>query len=153
MSINRQNLTVIIVSFKSEHVIYDCIDSIDKDLKIIVIENSNDQIFVEKLETKYENVKCILSHKNLGMGAGNNLGIKNVISDYALILNPDVVLKKNTIEEIIFASKNFISPAIGFIMISNYFFIHGTFMSKYFEISTADDIPSSWKPYPNQAPT
>jgi len=106
MSINRQNLTVIIVSFKSEHVIYDCIDSIDKDLKIIVIENSNDKIFVEKLETKYENVKCILSHKNLGMGAGNNLGIKNVISDYALILNPDVVLKKNTIEEIIFASKN-----------------------------------------------
>ena len=112
MSINRQNLTVIIVSFKSEHVIYDCIDSIDKDLKIIVIENSNDQIFVEKLETKYENVKCILSHKNLGMGAGNNLGIKNVISDYALILNPDVVLKKNTIEEIILASKNLLDFAV-----------------------------------------
>ena len=106
MSINRQNLTVVIVSFKSDHVIHDCINSIDKDLRIIVIENSNDQIFAEKLQIKYKNVKCILSHKNLGMGAGNNLGIKNVTSDYALILNPDVVLKNKTIEEIIIASKN-----------------------------------------------
>ena len=39
------------------------------------------------------------------MGAGNNLGIKNVNNDFALILNPDVVLRSNTIDEIIFASK------------------------------------------------
>ena len=40
------------------------------------------------------------------MGAGNNLGIKNVNNDFALILNPDVVLDDNSINEIIEASKD-----------------------------------------------
>jgi N-acetylglucosaminyl-diphospho-decaprenol L-rhamnosyltransferase len=43
--------------------------------------------------------------ENLGMGAGNNLGIRYTDKDYALILNPDVILQKNTIDEIINASK------------------------------------------------
>ena len=59
----------------------------------------------EKIESKYKNVKCILSKENLGMGAGNNLGIKNVNKDFVLILNPDVTLEKNSIDEIIIASK------------------------------------------------
>ena len=85
MSISRQNLTVIIVTFKSEKVIHDCIQSIDSEIKILIIDNSNSKIFKENLEKKYENVSCILSEKNLGMGAGNNLGIKNVKTDFAFI--------------------------------------------------------------------
>ena len=61
--------------------------------------------FKKKIETKYKNVKCILSKENLGMGAGNNLGIKNVNKDFAFILNPDVALENNSIDEIIIASK------------------------------------------------
>ena len=39
------------------------------------------------------------------MGSGNNLGLKQVKTDFAIILNPDVVLKKDTIQEIIYGSK------------------------------------------------
>ena len=104
MSITRQNLSVIIVSFKSEHVIENCINSIDNEIEIIVIDNSNSYELKKKIEKKYKNVKCILSKKNLGMGAGNNLGIKNVNKDFALILNPDVTLEKNSINEVFIAS-------------------------------------------------
>ena len=55
----------------------------------------------KEIERKYNNVKCILSSSNVGMGAGNNLGIKNVSNDYVFILNPDVVLQNDTIDEII----------------------------------------------------
>ena len=96
MSITRQNLSVIIVSYKSDHVIENCINSIDSEIEIIVIDNSNNEQFKKKIETKYKNVKCILSKENLGMGAGNNLGIKNVNNDFALILNPDVSLEKDS---------------------------------------------------------
>ena len=101
MSITRQNFSVIIVSFKSDHVIEKCINSIDNQIEIIVVDNSNDIQFKNKIEKKYNNVKCILSSSNIGMGAGNNLGIKNVNNDYAFILNPDVILKNDTIDEII----------------------------------------------------
>ena len=73
MSISRQNLSVIIVSFKSDHIIHRCINSIDKEIEIIVIDNSNNQEFKKIIEKKYKNVTCILSTKNIGMGAGNNL--------------------------------------------------------------------------------
>ena len=106
MSITRQNLSVIIVSYKSDHVIENCINSIDSEIEIVVIDNSNDIQFKKKIETKYKNVKCILSKENLGMGGGNNLGIKNVDKDFALILNPDVALEKNSMNEIFIESKN-----------------------------------------------
>ena len=105
MSISRQNLSVIIVSFKSDKVIYDCINSIDSEVEIIVVDNSNNKEFKENIEKKYKNVRCILSPQNIGMGAGNNLGIKNTNKDYVLILNPDVTLEFNAFDEIIKASK------------------------------------------------
>ena len=46
------------------------------------------------------------------MGAGNNLGIKNVNKDFALILNPDVALENNCLDEIITASKQIENFAI-----------------------------------------
>ena len=94
MSISRQTLSVVIVTFKSEKVIHECIQSIPNEIKIIVIENSDDKKFKENIEKKYKNVECILSNENLGMGSGNNLGLKHVKTDYAFILNPDVILEK-----------------------------------------------------------
>jgi len=112
MSISRQNLSIIIVTYKSEMVIHDCIKSIEKDVKIIVVENSDNSQFKEELENKYENVSCVLTSKNLGMGAGNNIGIKKAKTDFVLILNPDVVLEESTINELIVASRKITNFAI-----------------------------------------
>ena len=105
MSISRQNLTIVIVTFKSEKVIHQCIQSIDSEIKIMVIENSNNIQFKEELENKYVNVSCLLTSKNLGMGAGNNIGIKKAKTDFVLILNPDVILETSTINELINAAQ------------------------------------------------
>ena len=112
MSISRQNLSIIIVTYKSEMVIHDCIKSIEKDMKIIVVENSDNSQFKEELENKYENVSCVLTSKNLGMGAGNNIGIKKAKTDFVLILNPDVILEESTINELIVASRKITNFAI-----------------------------------------
>ena len=45
MSISRQNLSVVIVTLKSEDVVHDCIKSINVDVPIIVVEHSNDHNF------------------------------------------------------------------------------------------------------------
>ena len=112
MSLSRQNLSIVIVTYKSEAVVHDCINSIGDDIEIVVIENSNDIKFKENLEKKYSNVSCVISLKNLGMGSGNNLGIKKVKNDFILILNPDVILQNSTIDELINASKKIFSYAI-----------------------------------------
>jgi len=106
MSISGQNLSVVIVTLKSEKIIHQCINSINQNIPIIVVEHSDNKNFKEELEQKYKNLKCILSKSNLGMGTGNNIGIKDANTEYVLILNPDVILEKNTIEELFLASKN-----------------------------------------------
>ena len=103
--ISKKNLTVIIVSFVSNDVIFNCIDSIDDDLNIVVIENSNNFDLKKKLEQTYKNVKCFLNSSNSGMGAGNNFGLSKIKTEYALILNPDVILENSTISELINFSK------------------------------------------------
>jgi len=105
MSISRQNLSIVIVTFKSEKVINKCINSIGQNVPIIVVENSNNQKFKHDLESKYQNLKCILSGSNLGMGAANNIGIKSATTDFVFILNPDVTLEPNTLDELFLASK------------------------------------------------
>ena len=112
MTLNIKNLTILIVSFKSEKVIHNCIQSINNKIDIIVIDNSNDINFKKLLEEKYHNVKCILSSQNIGMGSANNLGIKNIDKDYAFIINPDVIFKNNTINELIHSSKSLDNFAI-----------------------------------------
>ena len=105
MSLSIQNLTVIIVSFMSDHIIHDCIKSLPNDVKILIVENSNNKIFKESIEKKYKNIKCILSKQNLGMGVANNLGLRNIKTDYALILNPDAILENNSLTKLIKASE------------------------------------------------
>ena len=105
MSISRQNLTIVIVTLKSENIIDQCLESIDRSIPVIIVENSDNQKFKNKLESKYRNLKCILTKSNLGMGAGNNIGIKDAKTEFVLILNPDVILEKNTLDEFFVASK------------------------------------------------
>ena len=64
MSISGQNLSVEIVTLKSEKVINMCFDSIGQDVPIIVVENSSNQKFKHDLESRYQNLKCILSGSN-----------------------------------------------------------------------------------------
>ena len=66
----------------------------------------------DELEKSYKNVSCVLSSENLGMGSGNNIGIKKAETDFVLILNPDVILETSTISELIKASQKISSFAI-----------------------------------------
>ena len=100
------DLTVIITSFHSRDKIFSCIESIEKSIKIIVIENSNDEKLKEKIHSKYPNVECILSKENLGYGAGNNLGLSKVETSYALIVNPDVTLNNDTVNKFFLSISN-----------------------------------------------
>ena len=90
-----KNITVVIVTYHTpENIIVDCLNSIDKDIKVLIIENSDKFLFESSLLSKFNNVKISCSGKNLGYGAGNNLGLKQVKTDFALILNPDTICDK-----------------------------------------------------------
>ena len=104
MDLNINNITFIIVCFKSDKIIRNCLNSLPLNSKKIIIENSNNIDLKKDLEIEYDNIKVILN-KNTGMGASNNLGIKMSNTKYAFILNPDVTFQKNTFENLTNSSK------------------------------------------------
>ena len=100
MTLSLNNLTFVIVTFKSDHIIDDCIECLPKDSNIIIIENSNNLELKKKLEAKYSKINVIVQ-ENSGMGSANNKGIKLCKTDYAFIINPDVKFYENTMHELI----------------------------------------------------
>ena len=96
MKLNLDDITFIIVTYQSEHIIKNCLDSLPRDSKKIIIENSNNINLKIDLESKYDNIEVILS-QNMGMGAGNNIGLKLCKTSCAFVLNPDTKFRKDTI--------------------------------------------------------
>tara|TARA_B110000211_G_scaffold227721_1_gene282935 strand:+ start:504 stop:1340 length:837 start_codon:yes stop_codon:yes gene_type:complete len=100
-------LSVVIVTFKSESKIFTCLNSIPKNCSVFVVENSNNRNFKKNIENKYSNVRCILTGDNKGYSVANNIGLKEVKTKYALVLNPDTELKEDAISSFFnFAKKN-----------------------------------------------
>ena len=92
--------TAIIVSYTSAWVIKNCINSIEKKIPIIVVDNSNDYKLKSDLENSYKNLKVIINHQNKGFGNAANLAALQSDSKYLLFLGPDTKLEKKAISNL-----------------------------------------------------
>ena len=93
------NLSVVIVAFKSGHLLEKLVLSIPKDYEIIIIENSLD-IEIKKKFEKYENVQVVIPKENLGYGKSFNLGLEVSKNNFTCFLSPDVNVPRDCFENI-----------------------------------------------------
>ena len=100
MNLNFNDITFIIVTYKSELHIDECLSTLPKESKKIIIENSGNINLKEKLKAKYDNIEVIISN-NIGMGAGNNIGLKACKTSFAYVLNPDTKFHKDSFDNLV----------------------------------------------------
>ena len=99
--------TILILSFHSRYLIGELVKSIDKNIPIVIVENSQDQDLKNTLEKEHQNVRVIIPNENLGFAKGANLGIRETKTEY-IFLNPaDVYLPKKCVDELIECIKGF----------------------------------------------
>jgi len=91
-----QEIEILTITYKSDHIIEKCLSNIDENFKITVVENSDNKILKKKIE-KRKNTKCVLTNSNLGFGSAFNIGAKQINSKYIFHLNPDVVINSDII--------------------------------------------------------
>ncbi len=99
------NVSIIIVYFKAKKEFFGCLKSIYKseqslNFEIIVVDCEEESIIGKELLKKFPKVIYIKSRKNLGYGAGNNLGAKHAKGEYLFFLNPDTKILDNTLDEL-----------------------------------------------------
>ncbi len=95
-----KDITIVIVTFLSDDIIYDFIKDIPKSIKVIIIENANNPKLKKNLEGKYKNVKVFLK-KNDGVSASLNFGVKKVNTKYFIQLSPDVIVNYKDIKKFV----------------------------------------------------
>ncbi|NTA39808.1 glycosyltransferase [Agrobacterium salinitolerans] len=84
------DVTVISVCYHSDEVVGAMVDSIPSECQIILVDNGNTNTFAS---VKRENrVKILRLEKNLGFGAGCNVGARSSTTKFLLFLNPDARL-------------------------------------------------------------
>ena len=127
-------ISIIIVNYNSSKDLIGVVGQIENAVKlpksfgkkIFVLENGSTnpgEWEALQLLKKYSDIDLSISEKNLGFTGGNNLLIekaKTVNSDYFLLLNPDTVVDKNFIIELIRASQK--DSAIGLLSPKIYFY-------------------------------
>ena len=95
-----KRLSIIIVTYRSEHDIYDCIRSIwqycdipYEEVELIVVDNSpeSEKMF-SNLRRDDKDIVLIHNSHNGGYGQGNNVGIRRATAPVVMIMNPDVRL-------------------------------------------------------------
>jgi len=135
------DITIIITTFFSEKKVIECLNSINNKCKVIIVENSKNEKLKGKLQNNYQNLQFILTNENIGYSKSNNLALKIVKTKYALVLNPDTILKKNTLEKFLEASnviKDFaiLGPYIQTIMIKkNLYYLQILYRFKALKVS------------------
>ena len=100
----NEQVTIIILTHKSEKLVLNYIKNLYKKFKIIIVDNSNDIKLEKIIKTNYPEVEIYLISNN-GYSDQINFGYKFVKTKYFLISNPDV----RGIDEI--SIQNFINAA------------------------------------------
>ncbi|MBT3690381.1 glycosyltransferase family 2 protein [bacterium] len=95
-------LSIIILNYKQLGMVKNCLKSINKlslpfEFETIVVDNNSNDESVKYLKENYFNIKLIESGKNLGFSGGNNLGINVSVGEYALVINPDIILNNEAL--------------------------------------------------------
>lgn len=110
----EQNASIILVSYNSSKMTLQNLEQITKlPYEVIVVDNASNDQTVHKIRERYPNVKVIASDKNLGYGAGNNLGVKAATKKYLVLLNVDAFITKEAITEAIDVLQRF--PHVGLV--------------------------------------
>lgn len=96
-----KRLSIIIVTYKSEHDIYDCLQSVwqfcdipKEELEVIIVDNSPEcEPMFTNLRKQYgDSLALIHNTHNGGYGQGNNVGIRQASAPVVMVMNPDVRL-------------------------------------------------------------
>lgn len=101
------NLSIVIVTFLTDKkTLLNCLNSIDQNVNVLIVENSKKFKDREFFLSKFSNINIYCTGKNLGYGGGNNYGVRKTKTDFVLILNPDTILDKNFFRNLELVLKN-----------------------------------------------
>ena len=89
-------ITVIIVLYKSTDIIFNSLKNLNN-IKVIIVDNGGNDEILSRIKKKLKLIEIIKPKKNLGFGKASNLAFQKINTKYTLSLNPDSIIKEKDI--------------------------------------------------------
>jgi len=93
------DVTVVVVTFNALPWVERCLDSV-RGHDVVVVDNGSTDGTLELIRERYRDVR-LLEQANVGMGAGNNAGMRAADSRYFLLLNSDAWVLGDAVEQLV----------------------------------------------------
>lgn len=101
----KPTLSVIILNWNTSKLLEKCLKSVISATKIpseiIVVDNGSTDGTQAMMKKKFPHLRLIQTHKNLGMGSGNNQGLKVASGEFLLILNTDTLVPPGALDKLV----------------------------------------------------
>lgn len=114
------DVTVITVTYNSGNVINAALQSVighPRVAECFVVDNASGDDTCAIVRDNHPSVRLVKNSENSGYGIGNNLALEKCTTKYALLLNPDAELEKNTLDKLLSVAESdpdaaIIAPAL-----------------------------------------
>lgn len=102
------DLTIVIVNYNTQRLLLECIASIqahtgngsDLSVEVIVVDNASTDGSADAVRAQCPDVKLIANRANHYFSAANNQGIAAAQGRYVLVLNPDTLIRGQTLSQL-----------------------------------------------------
>lgn len=100
-------VSIIIVTYNSQDELVACVNSIEEQstpCEVFIIDNASvdsSPMIIGQLAVQFPGIHPILNNENRGLAAANNQPLGRCRGDYVLILNPDTILERDTLSQLV----------------------------------------------------
>ena len=100
------DVSVIIVSYNSASVLRPCLEALSRqeysgETEVIVVDNASSDGAPDMVRENFPWVQLIAGSENVGYSKGVNVGIRRATGRFFFILNPDTVVRKDSIRKLV----------------------------------------------------
>jgi N-acetylglucosaminyl-diphospho-decaprenol L-rhamnosyltransferase len=105
-------VTVVIVNYNGAHLLADCLGSLERQTlprdqwKVVVVDNASTDSSVKLIQEQWPWVTVLPSTTNRGFAGGNNLALRALTTEFALLLNNDAYLRPDALERLLGAARS-----------------------------------------------
>jgi GT2 family glycosyltransferase len=97
----RPRATVVIVNYNGEHLLGPCLAAVRAqttpahDFDVVVVDNASVDQSVALIEREHPWVRVIRSDRNYGFAGGNNIALRQLDTEFAVLLNTDTTVERD----------------------------------------------------------
>lgn len=112
ISDSLDQLTIILVTYNSAHILRASLPMLRDIEHVLIVDNASSDASVALAGELLPQARIIRNSENLGFGRANNMGLEQVTTPYALLLNPDCTIAPDSLRALVDAARRYPEAAI-----------------------------------------